>query len=281
MSASKGNYRILITSDIHYTDLGTWYGVDNETRLQLWVDEILAEHKKQPFDLILINGDISLDYHEKKTPFEKGYSTSYVFMKMYASKLPKDVPVLIGAGNHEQFPEETWEKITGSKRQGYATVGNHTFIMLDGFREKLGTTYDDSEDYSQMDVAYIQELMEKYPENHVWLLSHWIEMEEESEAFRKLVAEDDRIKGLFVGHTHDHRPIPLGESYKNKVMAQTGNFSYTMSGAATGGFWGFRDLVISENHAVSRYIMVDSDVLLDEGWTHFDRWVNAEVEYAL
>ena len=37
MSARKGNYRILITSDIHYTDLGTWYGVDNETRLQLWV----------------------------------------------------------------------------------------------------------------------------------------------------------------------------------------------------------------------------------------------------
>ena len=258
-----------------------WYGVDNETRLQIWVDEILAEHKKQPFDLILINGDISLDYHEEKTPFEKGYSTSYVFMKMYASKLPKDVPVLVMAGNHEQFPEETWEKITGNKRQCYATLGNHTFIMLDGFREALGKTYDSTDAYSQMDVAYIQELLEKYPQNHVWLLSHWIEMEEESEAFRKLVAEDDRIKGLFVGHTHDHRPIPLGAAYKNKVMAQTGNFSYTMSGAATGGFWGFRDLVISENQAVSRYIMVDSDVLLDEGWTHFDRWVNAEVEYEL
>lgn len=281
MDSSKKNYRILITSDIHYTDLGTWYVVDNETRVQLWVDEILKEHKKQPFDLILINGDISLDYHEEKTPFEKGYSTSYVFMKMYASQLPKDVPILVTAGNHEQFPEETWEKITGNKRQSYATVGNHTFIMLDGFREALGKTYDSTDAYSQMDVAYIQEVMEKYPENHVWLLSHWIEMEEESEAFRRLVAEDDRIKGLFVGHTHDHRPIPLGSEYKNKVMAQTGNFSYTMSGAATGGFWGFRDLVILGNHAVSRYIMVDSDVVVDEKWTHFDRWVNAEVEYML
>ena len=130
MDFDNKDYRILITSDIHYTDLEEWYGVSNEERLQLWVDEILAEHKKQPFDLILINGDISLDYHQEKTPFEKEYSTSYVFMKMYASQLPKDVPVLITAGNHEQFPTETWEKITGNKRQSYATLGNHTFIML-------------------------------------------------------------------------------------------------------------------------------------------------------
>ena len=274
-------YRILITSDIHYTDLGDWYHVDNETRVQLWVDEILAEHRRQPFDLILINGDISLDYHEEKTPFEKGYSTGYVFMKQYVSQLPKDVPVLVTAGNHEQFSEETWEKITGNKRQCHAVVGNHTFIMLDGFREALGKTYDSTDAYSQMDVAYMKELMELYPENYVWLISHWIEMEEESEAFRRLVAEDDRIKGLFVGHTHDHRPIPLGAEYKNKVIAQTGNFSYSMSGASTGGFWGFRDLVIKDDHAVSSYIMVDSDVLLDEGPTHFDRWVNAVVEYTL
>lgn len=276
-----GNYRILLTSDIHCTDLETWYGVSDEDRLQHWLEEVLAEHARHPFDLILINGDISLDYHAEKTPFEKGYSTSYLFMKMFASRLPAGVPVLVTAGNHEQFPEETWQKITGNSRQCHAVLGNHTFIMLDGFREALKTTYDSTDEYSPMDVAYIKSLMERYPENHVWLISHFFDMDLESGEFKELVAKDRRIKGLFMGHTHEHQLIPLGPEYGNKVIAQTGNFSYTMSGAANGGFWGFRDLVIEDKKATSSYIMVDSDVILEEGPVHFGRWVNETVEYAL
>ena len=276
-----GNYRILLTSDMHCTDLETWYGVSNEARLEHWLEEIQAEHARHPVDLILINGDISLDYHAEKTPFEKGYSTGYVFMKMFASRLPAGVPVLVTAGNHEQFPEEVWQKITGNPRQCHAVVGNHTFIMLDGFREDLKTTYDSSDRYSPVDVAYIRELMDRHPENHVWLISHFFYMKWESDEFKKLVAEDDRIKGLFMGHTHEHQLIPLGPEYKNKIIAQTGNFSYTMSGAANGGFWGFRDLVIDDTKAVSSYIMVDSDVVLDEGPVRFDRWVNEIAEYEL
>ena len=276
-----GNYRILLTSDIHCTDLETWYGVSDEDRLQHWLEEVLAEHARHPFDLILINGDISLDYHAEKTPFEKGYSTSYVFMKMFASRLPAGVPVLVTAGNHEQFPEETWQKITGNSRQCHAVLGNHTFIMLDGFREALKTTYDSTDEYSPMDVAYIKSLMERYPENHVWLISHFFDMDLESGEFRELVAKDRRIKGLFMGHTHEHQLIPLGPEYGNKVIAQTGNFSYTMSGAANGGFWGFRDLIIEDKKATSSYIMVDSDVILEEGPVHFGRWVNETAEYAL
>ena len=276
-----GNYRILLTSDIHCTDLETWYGVSDEDRLQHWLEEVLAEHARHPFDLILINGDISLDYHAEKTPFEKGYSTSYLFMKMFASRLPAGVPVLVTAGNHEQFPEETWQKITGNSRQCHAVLGNHTFIMLDGFREALKTTYDSTDEYSPMDVAYIKSLMERYPENHVWLISHFFDMDLESGEFKELVAKDHRIKGLFMGHTHEHQLIPLGPEYGNKVIAQTGNFSYTMSGAANGGFWGFRDLVIEDKKATSSYIMVDSDVILEEGPVHFGRWVNETVEYEL
>ena len=276
-----GNYRVLLTSDIHCTDLETWYGVSDEDRLQHWLEEVLAEHARHPFDLILINGDISLDYHAEKTPFEKGYSTSYLFMQMFASRLPAGVPVLVTAGNHEQFPEETWQKIIGNSRQCHAVLGNHTFIMLDGFREALKTTYDSTDEYSPMDVAYIKSLMERYPENHVWLISHFFDMDLESGEFKELVAKDHRIKGLFMGHTHEHQLIPLGPEYGNKVIAQTGNFSYTMSGAANGGFWGFRDLVIEDKKATSSYIMVDSDVILEEGPVHFGRWVNETAEYAL
>ena len=273
--------RILLTSDIHCTDLEDWYGIGNDDRMERWLADVLAEHARQPFDLILINGDISLDYHAERTPFDKGYSTSHLFMKMYASRLPAGVPVRVIPGNHEQFPEEPWQKITGHSRQNYAVVGNHTFIMLDTFREDLKTTYDSSDKYSPADMGYIRGLMERYPENHVWLISHYFDMDLESEAFKTLVAEDGRIKGLFMGHTHLHQLIPLGEAYHNKVIAQTGNYSYTMSGAANGGFWGFRDLVIDGHKAVSSYIMTGSDVVLEDGPVHFDRWVNEIAEYAL
>ena len=146
MKMVKKEYRVLLTSDIHCTDLETWYGVSNEDRLERWLRAVREEHEKQPFDLILIPGDISLDYHADRTPFDKGYSTGYVFMKMYASRLPKGVPVLVTAGNHEQFPETVWQKITGNPRQCHAVLGDHTFVMLDGFRQVLMTTYDSSDE---------------------------------------------------------------------------------------------------------------------------------------
>ncbi len=274
-------YRILLTSDIHCTDLEDWYGISDNARMEHWVNSILEEHKKQPFDLILIPGDISLDYHAEKTPFDKGYSTAWQFMKMYASRLPAGVPVLVGAGNHEQFPGETWEKITGNPRQCHAVVGNHTFVMLDGFREALLPTYDSADVYSTMDTDYIRQLLETYPENHMWLVSHWFEPEGETEEFRRLVAEENRIRGLFMGHSHEHQLIHLGKNWGGKVIAQTGNFSYTMSGAHTGGFWGFRDLILEEEKAVTRYLMVDSNVVLEDGPVHFGPCISEIWEYTL
>ena len=123
--------------------------------------------------------------------------------------------------------------------------------------------------------------MERYPQNHVWLIAHYFYPQQESAAFKTLVAEDPRVKGLFMGHTHEHQLIPMGPEWGNKIIAQTGNYSFTMSGAANGGFWGFRDLVIEKDKAVSSYIMVDSDVILEEGPVHFDRWVNQIAEYSL
>jgi hypothetical protein len=80
--------RILLTSDMHCTDLMDWYGVRDADRQQAWVDAVLAEHAKQPFDAIIIAGDISLDYHDKKTPYDKGHSTGLVFMQQFFSQLP-------------------------------------------------------------------------------------------------------------------------------------------------------------------------------------------------
>ena len=273
--------RVLLTSDIHCTDLETWYGVSNEERMEHWLRTVLREHEKQPFDLIVIPGDISLDYHQGLSPFQKGYSTAYLFVKMYLSRLPAGVPVLVGAGNHEHFSQEVWRRITGCSRQDHFCLGKDTFILLESFRQDLGPCCEKDEIYTPLDTGYIRQLLDRYPENRVWLISHWFDMERETEAFRSLVAREPRIRGLFCGHSHDHRLIPLGPDYGGKCIAQTGNFSYTMSGADTGGFWGFRDLVIGNDKAVSRYIMADSQVLLEGQTVRFCRRESEVAEYEL
>ena len=273
--------RVLLTSDIHCTDLETWYGVSNEERMEHWLRTVLREHEKQPFDLIVIPGDISLDYHQGLSPFQKGYSTAYLFVKMYLSRLPAGVPVLVGAGNHEHFSQEVWHRITGCSRQDHFCLGKDTFILLESFRQDLGPCCERDEIYTPLDTGYIRQLLDRYPENRVWLVAHWFDMERETEAFRSLVAREPRIRGLFCGHSHDHRLIPLGPDYGGKCIAQTGNFSYTMSGADTGGFWGFRDLIIGRDKAVSRYIMADSQVRLEGQPVRFRRRESEVAEYEL
>ena len=139
--------RILLTSDMHCTDLMDWYGVRDADRQQAWVDAVLAEHAKQPFDAIIIAGDISLDYHDKKTPYDKGHSTGLVFMQQFFSQLP-GLPHFILAGNHEEFSHEDWLALVGNERQGEITLGMDTFLCLDNFREDLGPVYDSSDKYS-------------------------------------------------------------------------------------------------------------------------------------
>ena len=252
-------YRILLTSDMHCTDLMDWYGVRDGDRLQHWVDCILAEHAKQPFDLILIPGDISLDYHAEKTPYDKGHSTGLIFMQQFFSQLP-DVPRFILAGNHEQFTREDWRALVGNERQGALSVGKYTFLMMDNFAEDLGPVYDSSDKYTQMDVDFIRAQLDAHPDHEFYLVSHYFSMEKESEAFRTLVATEPRIRGLFMGHTHLNTVIALGEDYASKVIAQTGNFSYTC-GDVHRDFWGFRDLVIApDGTAISSYIIPESTI---------------------
>lgn len=271
-------YRVLLTSDIHCTNLMTWYGVSDHDRLQHWVDCILAEHALRPFDLILIGGDISLDYHDMKTPYDKGIFTSVMFCEQFLSQLPKNVPVRLIPGNHEQFTHEDWRTVTGFERQNYALLGNNLFIMLDSYNARLSRIYDQLETYTVTDVSYIQSLMERYPTHKVWLYSHYFEPENETDTFRRLIAANDRIKGLFMGHTHRSTIIQLGEFYKNKTIAQTGNFSYTC-GDIHDEFWGFRDLWISESGAISRYIQVDSTIYSNGSKINIKRKITDIAEY--
>lgn len=262
---------MLLVSDTHHGYTKTWYGVSSEDRMQHWVDCIKEEHESCPIDLIVFAGDASLDHYIDRGSYTcDGISTSEQFFKNYVSQLPPEIPVFMGAGNHEKFNNEQWEAFMGNKRYGTVALEDDLFIILDTFSSGLEPDYDeDTAKYTPADAEYVKEQMDKYPDKRVWLVAHWFEKNRESEEFKTLVRENPRIKGLFAGHIHRSDYIPLGEEYGNKILAFTGEFSYSFYtayphlgdiNAVYDSFWGFRELLIYPDVAQSNYIRCKTSI---------------------
>ena len=279
--ADDGELRVIISSDIHCTNLQEWYNVRFRTRIQHWVDTILAEHAENPIDLLIINGDISLDYWisgGSVVKYGKDRATSQIFINEYLSQLPDEIPVFIIPGNHEQYSNEDWLALTGNNHQGSMFVGGRLFICLDTFGGELDPDYHHDGVYTGVDMDYVKGLLETYPDCDVYLVAHHFDTAKESAAFRKLVKENDRIKGLFSGHTHKTAIIELGAAWGNKTIAQTGNFAY-FKDSAKESFWGFRELVISDTDAYSQYIIAKSKATVDGTRLETERTIRAQVTY--
>lgn len=280
--AEPETYRILLTSDIHCTHLLEWYGTSYRERMQHWVDALLAEHEKEPFDLIVIMGDVSLDFWEHQgggSYLNEGYSSTEEFVEDFVGQLPGNIPLFMLAGNHEQYANEDWVRLTGNERQGSYVLGDQLFLFLDTFRGELDPDYHHDGKYVGVDMDFVNEQLSLYPDKDVWLIAHYFDMEKESDEFRQLLKTNDRIRGLFQGHTHLTTPIALGKQYNDLVIAQTGNFAYTKDANIVGSFWGFRDLVITEDGAASRYIIAESEAVIDGKLTHVERSEIRVVEY--
>ena len=278
----NADFRILLTSDTHYTYRGDpYYGTSKEDRIQCWVDAIKAEHTKRPFDLIVIMGDVSLDHWQWQgggSYLKDGISTTDEFMKNYVSQLPSDVPVFVLAGNHEQYGNAKWRELVGNDRQGSFVLGDHLFLFLDSFADELDPTYHHDGVSTAPDTAFIQEQMAKYPNHKVYMISHYFDLALATPTFQSIV-KDSRVIALFQGHTHQNTLKNMGVDYGYKVIAQTGSFA-SMSGTVSDtNFWGFRDLLIVGDRAVSRYIVAESDAVVDNVQTHFNRKITGVAIY--
>ena len=104
----NADFRILLTSDMHHTYLETNYNLSTKARMNAWVKAIKKEHEKRPFDLIVIMGDMSLDFWDDQwgkpvgnpggSYLNSGTSTTKEFVDNYVSKLPEDIPVFVKEG---------------------------------------------------------------------------------------------------------------------------------------------------------------------------------------
>ena len=110
--------RILIASDLHHCEL-VWYNVQTDDRMQRMIKAFNDEYEKEPYDMLLLLGDYSLDFWICP-PFgaflNRGLCYTMKFMREVIPHLPK-VPIYMIPGNHEQYGNANWKWITGCDRR--------------------------------------------------------------------------------------------------------------------------------------------------------------------
>ena len=277
----KNKQRFLIASDIHLCHID-WYGVPTEERMERFVRHVEEEYAKEPFEALLLLGDYSLDHWKwniKGCWLTEGKSNTRTFAETYVSRLKKlGVPIVMIAGNHEQYGEALWTELTGYHRRDHLVCGDILFIFPDTFGADLDPTEHSDGTYCGVDVTFIKEIMAKYPDKKVILCAHHFAPERESEAFRTLVKEEKRILCLFGGHVHRSNVVELGEAWGNKVLLYTGNYAYNTGKEADAetSFWGFRDLKINSDEWSSRYITPENTAVIDGKEIHHPYGVQDE-----
>lgn len=257
--------RVILMSDIHYCKDG-WYGVTQQIKRERLCADLEKEYAKDPYDALLLLGDYSLD-HWKHGGFylTQGICETKAFVDQCLSRLaPDGVDLFMMPGNHEQYGEEAWEKMTGFKRSGHLICGPVLFILLDNYGADLDPTENFDGTYTGADVARIRELMAEYPDKKIILCAHWFSMERESEEFFRLVREEERILCLFCGHNHASRVVATGEEEGDKPLIFTGNYSYAGDKNVVRCLSGYREVIITETGISTKYIVPPHDYQIEK-----------------
>ena len=263
--------RIIIASDIHLCH-EDWYGVKAEDRVQKFIDDIKAEYKKHPFEALLLLGDYSLDHWKwqiKGSYIEKKISNTKRFADEYLSQL-KDLPIEIRmiAGNHEQYGEKLWNKLTGHHREDVYVTGDWLFVLMDTYKGGLDPTEHHDGVYTGADMEFINKQLKAYPDKKVIICSHYIEPWRDTEEFKALL-RDDRIICLFAGHTHKSEIWYMEEEYGSKKTIFTGQYSELNKKIMTESMWGFRELILNDSYIESNYITPENTIVLNgERYVH-------------
>lgn len=225
---SEITYRILLISDMHYSTEDR-LGYTQKQRLDFMRDCILREHAERPIDALILPGDLSIqDYPWRQ--LECDFSEK--LMREYVDPLP--FPSFVLPGNHDSYPDELWKKLIGQPRQQAVVLNGCLFLLLDTFH---GIAQGASgAPYTGVDTVWARTQMETYPDLPVFLVAHYFKPEAESEEFFALVRHP-RVVCLIMGHTHQADAYRAGSACANKLIVDTGAFSYITR--PTEGKWDF------------------------------------------
>lgn len=248
-SDSKYTHRVILVSDMHYTTnmtaeelkkvapdaiasaaAGNTFGYTQDEKIQTIVDDIDAFNKREPIEAVFVLGDLSLDdYGFRNLP------ASYLekFKKDVINKSDYDFHAI--AGNHDSYPNGEWKKIMGHDRQYSVKVGDAAFIMLDTFAPDPATGASGS-GYMGIDMEWLENEIAKYPDETIFLCSHYYKPAVTDLKFKKLLKENDRIVCMFRAHTHLNEVL-APEEMNYKFLIDIGGYGYM--GDDTSGSYDF------------------------------------------
>ena len=237
------NKRIMIMTDIHNCQFD-WYGVKNEDRMNLMCEAVSEEDKNSPFDAILCLGDYSLDFWKWNEGgsylWNPPVSRTAEFMEKYYPRFPKKAYMI--PGNHEQYKNEDWIRITGFPREFAVMYGDFVFAMLDTFGGELDPKENHDGVYTGINTAFVREILKNHPDKKIILCAHDILPDKESDETKYLICEEKRILCAFTGHTHLTDTKLLDDSFRNLPVFYCGNFSYYKLSDDKTIRWGYRIL---------------------------------------
>lgn len=246
---SKYTHRVLLISDLHYTTeetageykllhpeanvsdaAGKTFGYTQAEKIEAALEDIEDFNEDFPIEAVMVLGDLSLD--------DYGYRN---IPESYLKKFKKDFldelkfPWYAIAGNHDSYPNEEWKAIIGQDRQYTVKIGDAVFIMLDTFEDELATGASGSK-YKGVDVEYLEEQLEKYPTETIFLCTHYYQPTAADYKFTKLLRENPRIVCTFRGHTHKNTVL-APEEMAYDYLADIGGYAY--DGDDSSGGWDF------------------------------------------
>ncbi len=251
--------RLLLLSDLHYCQ-EEYGGISRDEKAQRLLDFIRAEHEKDPFEMILLLGDYSLDFWEWSTLgswLTENVSYTKRFVDKYLSRLP--APYYMLPGNHEQYGESRWKEITGFSRSSGFVFGDWLFILWDSFGANLDPTDHSDGTYTPPDTNRILSLMDAHPGKKAVLCSHFFRPSFDP-AEQALIC-DERVACLFQGHTHSASVITLPVEYGSKKLIQTGSWANVIPGGNS--VWGMREVILETHRLTSRYIVPEQKLVFN------------------
>ena len=260
--------RFILTSDIHNCHQ-KWFASSNEERMEDYKKYLTQAQEKNKYDASFVLGDVSLDFwvcHEGGSYLQEvSVSNTDKFMKNIAPALPQ--PMYITPGNHEQYSHEDWMRFTGQTREQIIPFDGVVFVLCDAFSGNLGPDFHSDGTYLPINCDIIKKALADYPDAMIFLGAHYFDMEKESDEFKKLLLENDRIKGLFMGHDHRTKVEFTAEDAGCRPLLRTGNFSYSGEKDPLRAFRGWRELIIHEDGSFETYYFVPAQTFTHNGFT--------------
>lgn len=234
----KRPLRFLQITDTHYNIErdSQYYHITHEERMNRMIDWIVEEHSKSPLDFVVHTGDITYE-----NLYTDGTDVDFLkkFYKEYVPQIP--CPFYSLPGNHDGHTSAESLAAVGVPRQYTVEFGDIVLVMLDTFT--LPTNNSSGGDYVGGDAAYLQSVLDLDAEHQkkYIIFGHYFNYSKDTQDFKNLIENDDRILYLVRGHTHAYSV----SGYGNKTLVTGGNIAFWMnSGTKTmtydaGHAWGY------------------------------------------